>query len=423
MMFSTLMGRFICAAFVAVTFCGLHGVRAAQAADLTLELSAGDFDRDRTPVMFELPEALRDIKTFSLKRTEGGNIIPAQQVDGDPPSLVWMLDEPLPAGATRRYLLSTSLPQVVLPAGMMCDEDEGTVHLRVGDHDVLTYHTAVVQPPEGLDPRYRRSGFIHPLRTPSGAVVTEDFPADHAHQHGVFFAWVDTTFEGRPVDFWNQAKGTGTVEHVRVNRCVGGPVFSELDVTLRYVDLSAPGGPKPVLNEDWTLRVYNRDDQFLIDVESWQQCASESPLVLNEYHYGGMAWRGPTAWLGKGHSEFYTSGGQRRADGNHTRPEWVEAHGLIDGFPAGITLLQHPENFRYPQPVRLHPDKPYFVLAPEVLGEFSIDPGQTYTSRYRLVLEDGPPHDDIAQQGADALPAWSDYAHPPMVKVVPAEKP
>ncbi len=416
-MSTTVMLRMTLAGLVALTIGGVPCTHAAEPTRLTLELSAGDFDRDRTPVMFPLPESVVERSTLILQQAGKDRVIPTQVINGESPALVWMLEEPLAAGATRRYRLSTS-PLGIVFQGARCEETADAIHLRVDDRDMLKYHTAVVEPPEGLDPRYRRSGFIHPLQTPSGAVVTEAFPEDHAHQHGVFFAWVDTTFEGRPVDFWNQAKGTGTVEHIRVNRCTDGPVFAEFDVMLRHVDLSAPGGPRPALNEYWTVRVYNRKDLFLIDIESRQQCAGESPLVLNEYHYGGMAWRGPTAWLGKANSEFYTSGGQRRADGNHTRPEWVQAHGLIDGSPAGLTLMQHPENFRYPQPVRLHPDKPYFVFSPQVLGEFTIEPGQTYVSRYRMVLEDGPPHDDVQGRGADSLAEWSDYAHPPMVQVV-----
>ena len=30
--------------------------------------------------------------------------------------------------------------------------------------------------------------------------------------------------------------------------------------------------------------------------------------------------------------------GKTRADGNHSRPRWVEAHGRIDGKPSGVTV-------------------------------------------------------------------------------------
>ena len=58
------------------------------------------------------------------------------------------------------------------------------------DHPFFTYQGSEVQPPEGMDPIYARSGFIHPLRSPSGLVLTEAFPPDHAHPAwSLFSAW------------------------------------------------------------------------------------------------------------------------------------------------------------------------------------------------------------------------------------------
>jgi hypothetical protein len=113
-----------------------------------------------------------------------------------------------------------------------------------------------------------------------------------------------------------------------------------------------------------------------------------------------------------GQSDFLTSEGKNRATGNHTRPNWVDLSGLVGATPRGVTLLDHPSNFRFPQPVRLHPNKPYFCFAPMVLGQFEITPGTPYISRYRFVI-----HDDILDERAlERL--WHDYAEPPEVRVV-----
>jgi hypothetical protein len=243
-------------------------------------------------------------------------------------------------------------------------------------------------------------------------VLTEAFPADHLHQHGVFFAWVNTEFDGRPVDFWNQADRTGTVEHAEVTHVVSGPVFAGFTVRLTHVDRSAQPEPMTALNETWTVRVYNRSDTFLVDIESQQECAGKLPLVLREYHYGGMALRGNSKWLGEEGSEFLTSEGKSRIDGNHTRPNWTDLSGALDGRPCGVAVLQHPSNARFPAPVRLHPSKPYFVYSPVVLGELTITPEDPLVSRYRYVTHEGRPD-------ADALhAAWRDYAHPPEVRII-----
>lgn len=284
--------------------------------------------------------------------------------------------------------------------------DERAVTIVVNGREALRYNLAVVEPPAGVDPVFRRSGHIHPIWTPGGKIVTDEFPADHPHQHGLFAAWVNTTFEGRHVDFWNQGGKTGTVEHVSLDDVAETDAYAEFTATLRHLDLSAPDGAQPALIEVWRVRAYaaDPDKPLVFDLESRQRCAGESPLTLNEYHYGGMAFRGAAEWFRQKEHDFLTSEGKTRADGNHSRPNWVCAFGLVGGQPCAVAVLCHPDNFRSPQPVRLHPDKPYFVFTPPVLGEFQIRPGEEYVSRYRCVVHDGPPD----RERYDAQ--WREYA-------------
>jgi hypothetical protein len=227
---------------------------------------------------------------------------------------------------------------------------------------------------------------------------------------------VNTTFEGRQVDFWNQAKQQGRVEHVALGDLVDGPVFGQFVATLRHSDLTAPGGSKAVLEETWTVRVYNVHEQFVLDFESRQTCVGDSPLTINEYHYGGMAIRGARQWFGQPDADFLTGEGKHRADGNHTRPRWVEMYGKTDGDPCGVLVLDDPENFRSPQPVRLHPQKPYFCFAPMVLGPLTIEPGEQYVSRYRFCTHDGAPDPVLAER------LWNDFAEPPKAQFVAVKR-
>jgi hypothetical protein len=135
-------------------------------------------------------------------------------------------------------------------------------------------------------------------------------------------------------------------------------------------------------------------------------------LIVHEYHYGGMAARGARGWNGQPEHDFLTSEGFARKEGNHTRPNWVEMHGLVEGKPCGLAVFSHPANFRNPQPVRLHPQMPYFVFSPCVLGEFEIRPGVPYAARYLYFAHDGPP------DGAVLKAIWQNYAEPPRVEWV-----
>lgn len=302
-----------------------------------------------------------------------------------------------------KAILSLTLAVLMLAAGrdalaeptVVCRETDGALELFSRGRLIVRYHTAIVDPPEGIPPVFRRSGFIHPVATPQGRVVTADFPPDHAHQHGLFAAWVKTTFEGRAVDFWNQAGQTGAVEHVRTVGIEQGDRSAAFTVELRHSDLTAPGGPKPVLQEFWTVRAHDAPEGFLFDIDSRQTCIADAPLVIEEYHYGGMGFRGSSQWFSAVKDqpapfEFRTSAGLDRLEGNHTRPDWVLAHGRIDGEECGLAVMGHPANFRHPEPVRLHPTKPYFVFSPCVLGAFPSEPGVERRARYRYFVFDGP---------------------------------
>ncbi len=392
-----------------------------QAADsLVLELTAGKYDRANTPVVCTLPEstpqAIKDAPTLRLVRLDTQQTVNVQRLSGSPTRVVWIVREPLKAGATRRYRLSAGGGAAQGKPVVTCRDDGKHLLLEVRGKPVLRYNHAAVESPPGLPEYYRRSGYIHPLFSPAGQVITGDFAPDHAHQHGLFFAWVNSTFEGRNIDFWNQKKQGGNVEHVAIDGTIDGPIFAQFQVTLRHSDTTSPEGPVPVLDETWTVRAYSVADHFLFDVKSEQRCAGETPLTINQYHYGGMAMRGNSAWLGgapnAGASDFLTSEGKGRATGNHTRPDWVELFGKLDGTFCGVAVMGHPGNFRYPQPVRLHPNKPYFCFIPAVTGPFAIEPDRPYVSRFRYVVHTGRPDAEANRR------VWRDYAEPPEVRVV-----
>ena len=277
--------------------------------------------------------------------------------------------------------------------GVTIQKRDGKIIAWVGRQPVLVYNTATVMPPEGKPEHYQRSGFIHPLYSPKGATLTDDFPAGHRHQHGMYFAWTKTTFHGDSVDFWNQHRGTGTVKHIDVLKMASGPDSGLFKV--RQHEVSLEHGP--ALEEIWTIKILNRKDPFEIEIEIEQKCLTETPVVIEDFHYGGFAYRGPAQWndeagdLFKSPMSIVTREGKNKTESNHTRPGWIAAWGPAAKGLAGIAILDHPDNFRYPQPVRVHPRMPYFVFSPPVLGQNILEPGKVYRYRYKVVLFDGEP--------------------------------
>jgi hypothetical protein len=277
-------------------------------------------------------------------------------------------------------------------------------YLRVyhGDQAVLNYWITP-QLPDGLPEHYTRSGFIHPVFSPAGRMVTDGFPAGYAHQHGFFTAWTNTTFRDSLVDFWNTHKQLATVEHLDLLETQKQDGFVGFKVQLQQRSLVHG----PVLQEAWTVRVHDRDDVFVWDVRSEQTNVTNDTLFLNKHLYGGLGIRGSKHWNAKdtvnfmGLANFLTSDGLTTRDSaNHTHPEWTAIYGDLPEGKAGMAVIPHPDNFRWPQAVRVHPDLPYFSVSPVTEEGFVIAPGETYLSRYRVVVFDGEvPKDRLATVG------------------------
>ncbi len=279
---------------------------------------------------------------------------------------------------------------------VQAEEDNALLTLADGDRPLLVYNAAYVPSPDPQTPWFGRSGYIHPVYTPKGKVVTEPFPEDHPHQHGLMFPWVKSSYDGKNIDFWNSAKKLGKVEHAKTIEADA----NSFKVLLHHI-ATGKGEPVTVLHETWTVTRVPHESMNVFDLVSEQTCATDKPLTIEKYHYGGMAVRGPSAWLAE--CTMLTSEGKSREEGNHSRPNWVVQFGKVDNEICGIAAMCHPDNFRAPQPVRLHPEKPYFCFAPMVLGEFQITPDKPYSSKYRFVVFDGKPDAEQLEK------IWKDY--------------
>ncbi len=356
----------------------------------TFEFNPGNHDRFHTPLTLNTAKTLDPNKPYYLKNKDNGKTIPVQVLSAN--NLVCLIDE-LSAGSKYSFdLIQGDVENIPTPEVSMKEEVEG-IQVFVGGKPVLFYQMKTAYPGERHPDYYKRSGFIHPLQSPSGKILTDDFPAGHVHQHAIFNAWTNTTFKGEKLDFWNQAIELGTVEHKEMLTNTAGPIIAQLKSKLNHISL-AEG---KVLEEEWHVTVYPITDYFLFDLFSEQTNTSSDTLFINEYHYGGMAYRASREWNRDDTLHFsnqwkiHTSEGHGLEEANHTKAKWVDASGIIEGQAAGLTVFGFPENFRYPQSIRVHPDMPYWVFSPMVEGAFYIAPGQKFKSGYRYYVYDGMP--------------------------------
>jgi hypothetical protein len=397
----------LCAGLVTL----LTGAPGRAATPKSVTVSAGNADRRDTIVPVTLP-ADAGPGTWTL-RDDAGKATPLQV--GPTGRGLFILGE-LKSGQTRKYKLERSDGgRTGAETTVDVQRAGGALKFSSGGRPILSYQGEKTPLPAGFEAKYQRGGYIHPLFTPAGKLVTDDYPPKHKHHHGVWSPWTKTQFEGRTPDFWNMGDGTGTVEPIGVGATWGGPVAGGFTATHRFIDLSAQPQPKAALDEAWNVVVYRplkgKATYHVFDWQTTQTCASASPLILPKYHYGGLGFRGNREWDGKENCNFLTSEGKDRSNGNETRGTWCHVGGQVDGAPAGVAILCHPENFRAPQPMRLHPDEPFFCYAPSQLGDWAIEPGKPYVARYRFVVADGAP------DKAEIERLYNDYANPPKATV------
>jgi len=372
-----------------------------------IHVSAGAFDRSETVVAFYLPNSV-DPGIYMMENSENGNLL--LQVDFE--NRGWFILDQLPAGQNRTYLFSED--QISSDTSISNEIDSTQITFLSESTEILSYYHGDNTPPDELDERYKRGGYIHPVYSPGGVRVTGHMNVgNHPHQSGIWSAWTKTEFEGRTPDFWNVHLNSGRVDQAdSLQRSWEGPVHGGFIAKHHFTDLSAPT-PVTALNEEWRVHVYNPPESQryrLFDLVVTQTVSSGKPLVLPEYHYGGVGFRGHEDWNNPDLMNFLTAEGFGR-DGHATRTKWTHIGGLSNGELAGITIMGHPGNFRFPQPVRIHPDAPFFNYAPTQLGTMQIEPGSPYIVRYRYVTYDGEPNPDELNR------LWNDYAYPPGVTV------
>jgi hypothetical protein len=77
----------------------------------------------------------------------------------------------------------------------------GRVELRENGKPVLVYNYAP-QLREGAPGNRRRCCYIDPLYSAAGVSMLDDFPKDHWHHRGLFWAWPAVETGGKTYDFW-----------------------------------------------------------------------------------------------------------------------------------------------------------------------------------------------------------------------------
>ena len=374
----------------------------------TITIAPAPVDRAALVVNAKIPRCTGDVLSA---RDTAGHEYDLQADDDETSTLVLGF---VPANQT--VTLKVATVASTRPHSVTVGPGADGLTILIDGQEALNFRTDKTKKPRAdIKDEILRAGYLHPVRSPSGAIVTGDYPANHPHHHGIWTPFTKALFQGRATDFWNMQSKKGEEQWHAGGRLWSGEVHGGFDAEMHMNDLS---GPKPVtaLLDRWSVTAYAvphaPKPMRVFDLTTTQTCATNDPLELPEYHYGSFGLRGPDEWNGKDGARYLTSEGlsdRKQADG--TRARWCYLGGKTSAGISGTAVLGFPENFRFPMPVRLHPDMPYFSIVPQKLGAFAIVPGKPYVTRYRFIVTDGEPDAKLF----DAC--WNSLAHPAVVTI------
>jgi hypothetical protein len=358
--------------------------------------------------------------TLSLLAVQGTKktAVPFQIVHGEKRMLHWLAKPGNAQQQKQVYQLVKNEPGKFNEIAIQNNKEALTI--RNGNTNLLSYYYKTKLPPEGINPAYGRSGFIHPLWTPHGQELTRIQAPDHYHHYGIWNPWTHVLFEKDTVDFWNIAGKKGTVRFAKFISSTNGPVFSEFEALHEHVRFYKDGSEKVALNELQTVRVYKpeeKSDYYILDITSKMSCATESPFHILAYRYAGFSWRTTEFWNNE-NCEVLTSEGKTRKDTDGSKAKWITVQGALPGNDyGGATMLSYPGNYNHPEPLRIwvlntnQRGDMFANFAPTKDKDWLLEPGKTYVLKYRMVVFNGK------FDAAKAESAWQYYAAPPEVKV------
>ncbi len=134
-------------------------------------------------------------------------------------------------------------------------ETNDVVLLQDCGKPIYTYQKST----KSLQGKYPRANYLHPLYDFQGKMLTEDFPEDHPHQRGVFWAWHQLFVDGKRIgDPWLCQGMVWEVDSVALktdeNRAI-------LEATVYWSDEKEN---KNILKENLKIEYRRPDDEFYI---------------------------------------------------------------------------------------------------------------------------------------------------------------
>ena len=216
-----------------------------------------------------------------------------------------------------------------------------SVELTENGQPVYAYNHGLITKEGAPEDRYRCC-YVHPVYAPNGAVLTDDFPADHYHHRGIFWVWPVVTIGGERHDLWLMSG-----IRKRFGRWIAKETAAN-SARLVFENGWFAGGAEVVRERVEIVAHPAEDDRRRLDF-SLRFDALGSRIELrgdptDSKGYGGFCVR----FAPRQDTVITTDAGRETADTNMVPHPWAREDGLFDGGRAGLRIDIDPANPGYP---------------------------------------------------------------------------
>jgi hypothetical protein len=240
------------------------------------------------------------------------------------------------------------------------------------------------------DHRRSRGCYLHPVWGVHGEILTADFPADHFHHHGVFWAWPYVGIGNRTFDLWEYRNIQQ--RFVKWLHRETGPVAAIIGVENGWF----VGERKVVTERVWLTAFAAKPNSRTIDC-SILLSAQKDPVTLQGREgksYGGLVFRfdvwprrdAQISVKGREKPLLHEGNGLiSKQDLSNTPLNWVDLTSNFPGSPgrSGAAVFIHPSHPDYPPTWLTRSYGPQCVGWPGV-KPYTLTPGSPINLKYRF---------------------------------------
>lgn len=266
-------------------------------------------------------------------------------------------------------------------------EEEGILFMEKGK-EVMFYQIT----PRSLDGRYTRCNYFHPVWDLSGNIISEDFPADHLHHRGIFWAWHQIFMDGKSMgDLWALENIVQEVEDVEYKILPSGVARLQTEVIWSSTADGQEDSPLRLIRENLTLHIHPKKKNYRrLDFEIALQAFHKNVMMggsNDEKGYSGFSVR----MILPPDVRFDGPDGLVEPKVNQVEsPGFINVTGTLPsvGKKVGVAILDHPQNPMYPQKWILRSQKSMQNAAFPGRDLVAVPDDQPLILRYSVLIHD-----------------------------------